>query len=32
VFAGGTGTAAVTVTNPDGRTETYTADLEEITA
>ncbi|WP_336640802.1 alpha-xylosidase [Microbacterium sp. USHLN272] len=32
VFAGGTGTAAVTVTNPDGRTQTYTADLEEITA
>jgi alpha-D-xyloside xylohydrolase len=32
VFPGGTGSVAVTVTNPDGRTETYTADLEEITA
>ncbi len=32
VFPGGTGSAAVTVTNPDGRSETYTVDLEEITA
>ncbi|MBT2485136.1 MULTISPECIES: alpha-xylosidase [unclassified Microbacterium] len=31
VFAGGTGTRSVTVTNPDGRAETYTVDLEEIT-
>ena len=31
VFAGGTGTASVTVTDPSGRAETYTVDLEEIT-
>lgn len=31
VFAGGTGTTSVTVTDPSGRAETYTVDLEEIT-
>lgn len=31
VFTGGTGTTSVTVTAPDGRTESYTVDLEEIT-
>jgi alpha-D-xyloside xylohydrolase len=31
VFTGGTGSAALTVTDPDGRSETYTVDLEEIT-
>ncbi|WP_435743288.1 alpha-xylosidase [Microbacterium sp. PMB16] len=31
VFAGGTGTASVTVTSPGGRTVTYDVDLEEIT-
>ncbi|WP_334152887.1 alpha-xylosidase [Microbacterium sp.] len=31
VFAGGTGPASVTVTSPDGRAETYSVDLEEIT-
>ncbi|WP_309102139.1 alpha-xylosidase [Microbacterium sp.] len=31
VFAGGAGTRSVTVTSPDGRTETYDVDLEEIT-
>lgn len=31
VFAGGMGTASVTVTDPSGRAETYTVDLEEIT-
>ncbi|MCZ4299647.1 alpha-xylosidase [Microbacterium oxydans] len=32
VFPGGSGSVAITVTSPDGRAETYTADLEEITA
>ncbi|MDR6865839.1 alpha-D-xyloside xylohydrolase [Microbacterium resistens] len=32
VFPGGTGISSVTVTNPDGRAETYTVDLEEVTA
>jgi alpha-D-xyloside xylohydrolase len=31
VFAGGTGTASVTVTTPEGRAVTYDVDLEEIT-
>ncbi|WP_029262307.1 MULTISPECIES: alpha-xylosidase [unclassified Microbacterium] len=32
VFPGGAGSATVTVTDPDGRAEDYTVDLEEITA
>ncbi|MDF2506912.1 MAG: alpha-glucosidase [Microbacterium sp.] len=32
VFPGGAGSTTVTVTNPDGRAEDYTVDLEEITA
>lgn len=31
VFPGGSGTADVTVTNPDGRSETFTADLAKVT-
>lgn len=31
VFPGGTGTREVTVTNPDGRSETFTVDLAEVT-
>ena len=32
VFPGGAGSTTVTVTDPDGRAEVYTVDLEEITA
>ena len=32
VFPGGSGSTVVTVTNPDGRAEEHTIDLEEITA
>ncbi|MDF2560743.1 MAG: alpha-glucosidase [Microbacterium sp.] len=32
VFPGGAGSTTVTVTDPDGRAEDYTVDLEEITA
>ncbi|KQQ68565.1 alpha-xylosidase [Microbacterium sp. Leaf320] len=31
VFAGGEGTATVTVTGPDGESKTYSADLSEVT-
>jgi len=31
VFAGGSGTRDVTVTTPEGRTETFTVDLADVT-
>jgi len=31
VFTGGSGTSEVTVTTPDGRSETFTVDLSEVT-